>query len=299
MMPMTAPAIQNPAPPEVERLCERVQRHSVDGAGGRVVWRTLGQGRPLVLLHGGHGAWLHWVRNMQALAENRTVCVPDMPGYGDSDAPADDSMERLLQGLGQSLDMLLGQGVDFDLVGFSFGGLVASHLAVVRGGVRRLALLGTAGHGGVRRPRAELRNWREAALHGDVSALAETMRHNLLAHMLHHPHSVDATALYLHTQACLRTRFRSKPLSRAGGLQSLLPRAADALLLAWGEHDVTAEPSQAAAHLSACHPRARTAVLPGAGHWVQYESPDAVNRLLRGWLDHQSPCERDVDHVRN
>jgi pimeloyl-ACP methyl ester carboxylesterase len=125
------------------------------------------------------------------------------------------------------------------------------------------------------------------------------MRHNLLAHMLHHPHSVDAAALYLHTQACLRTRFRSKSLSRAGGLQSLLPRAADALLLAWGEHDVTAEPSEVAGYLSACHPRAHAAVLPGAGHWVQNEVPEAVNCLLRGWLDHQSPCEKDVDHARD
>lgn len=298
-MTMTAPAIQNPVPSEVERLCERVQRHSIDGVDGRVVWRTLGQGRPLVLFHGGHGSWLHWMRNMPALAEGRTVCVPDMPGYGDSDAPVDDSMERLLQGLGQSLDALLGQGADFDLVGFSFGGLVASHLAVARGGVRRLALLGTAGHGGMRRPRAELHNWREAALRGDAPALAKTMRHNLLAHMLHFPHSVDAAALYVHTEACLRTRFRSKTLSRAGGLQSLLQSAADALLLAWGEHDVTAEPLQAASHLSTCHPRTHTAVVPGAGHWVQYESPDAVNRLLRGWLDHQSHCEREVDHARH
>lgn len=293
------PAMGSPTPMEVERLCERMQLHSVDGAGGRVVWRTLGKGRPLVLLHGGHGAWLHWIRNITALAGNRTVCVPDMPGYGDSDAPAGASMDGLLQGLGESLDALLGRGVDFDLAGFSFGGLVAAHLAVARGGVGRLALLGAAGHGGIRRPRAELRNWRAAAQRGDAPALAETMRHNLLAHMLHRSQSADATALHLHTQACLRTRFHSKALSRAGGLQALLPHAADVLLLAWGEHDVTADPKQAAAQLSVYHPRVQTAVLPEAGHWVQYEAPDAVNRLLCGWLDSQSHCERDVDDVRN
>lgn len=276
--------IQNIAPPEVVSLRERVAQHVVETASGSVVWRTLGQGRPVVLLHGGHGSWLHWVRNVQALAQYRTVCVPDMPGYGDSGLPAEASMEGLVQGLGQSLDILLGQGAEFDLVGFSFGGLVASHLAVARGGVKQLALLGPGGHGGVRRPRAELRSWREAALRGDATAVSDLMRHNLWAHMLFDPQSIDETALYVHTEACLQTRFHSKTLSRTGGLQALLPRAAEALLLAWGENDVTAEPVPLIAQFSAIFPQAHTAVVPVAGHWVQYESPEVVNRMLGDWL---------------
>ncbi|WP_019937504.1 alpha/beta fold hydrolase [Bordetella sp. FB-8] len=157
---MNAFVHQEPAPCEVERIVERTQRHAVDGSGGRVIWHTLGQGRPLVLLHGGHGTWLHWIRNIHALAESRMVCVPDLPGYGESDIPNNASLEELLRSLGNSLDALLGQGADFDLAGFSFGGLVATHLAVAYGGIRRLALLGTAGHAGARRPRAQLLSWR-------------------------------------------------------------------------------------------------------------------------------------------
>lgn len=274
------------AMPVLDRLA---QRHAVDSHGGRVVWRVLGQGRPLVLLHGGHGTWLHWARNIETLAEERQVCVPDMPGYGESDATAESSLPLLLQRLAGSLDTLLGSGTPIDLAGFSFGGLVAAHLAASRGGVDRLALLGPGGHGGPRRPRAELVGWRAAAQSGDAEALRQAMRHNLLAHMLHAESSVDVLALEIHTQACLRTRFRSKPISRAGGLQALLPQGARSLLLAWGEHDVTADPVPLAFALGACHPHSRTAIVPNAGHWVQYEAAPATHTLLGPWLAAPNP----------
>lgn len=270
-------------------IARQAQRHAVDTDGGRVVWRVFGQGRPLVLLHGGHGSWAHWARNTQTLAAQRMVCVPDMPGYGASDATAEPTLPLLLQPLVGSLDTLLGSATRIDLAGFSFGGLVAAHVAARRGGVDRLALLGPGGHGGRRRPRAELVGWRTAAQSGDTAALQQAMRHNLLAHMLHAEASVDALALAIHTQACLHTRFRSKPISRAGGLQELLPQAARSLLLAWGEHDVTADPVPLASALAACHPHCRTAIVPNAGHWVQYEAAPAIHTLLGPWLAAPTP----------
>lgn len=266
---------------DLERL---VQRRAIELDGGQVVWRILGRGRPLVLLHGGHGSWRHWSRNMEALAATSQVCVPDMPGFGESDAPPEPDLPHLLQRLTRSLDALVGVGTRIDLAGFSFGGLVAAHLACDRGDVDRLALLGPAGHGGPRRPRTELVNWRAASQAGDAAALRQAMRHNLLAHMLHAEASVDDEALRIHTEACERTRFRSKAISRVGGLQTLLPNTAHSLLLAWGEHDVTADPAQLAVGLAACHPRARTAIVPGAGHWVHYEAADTINPLLSHWL---------------
>ncbi|WKL15877.1 alpha/beta fold hydrolase [Comamonas testosteroni] len=256
----------------------------VDSHGGRVAWRIFGHGRPLVLLHGGHGTWRHWIRNIQALAEQRMVCVPDMPGYGDSDPTDESTVKALLERLDSSLTILLGTGTRIDLGGFSFGGLMAAHLAASRGDVDRLALLGVVGHGGIRRPKAELLDWRVHAQMGDTQALNQAMRHNLLAHMLHAEASVDEQALQIHTDACLRTRFRSKPISRSGGLQALLSRTAPSLLLVWGEHDVTADPVSLAPALAACHPHCITATLPDAGHWVQYESAAAIDMLLSKWL---------------
>jgi pimeloyl-ACP methyl ester carboxylesterase len=164
-------------------LAERLQRHDLPFDDGHVAWRHLGDGPPLVLMHGGHGAWLHWARNIDALARHFGVWVVDLPGYGDSSVPSAPTLESLLDATQPTLDALLGARTPIALAGFSFGGLVAAQLAARRGAVRALGLLGPAGHGGPRRPQGELRSWREAWAQRDDTALREVMRHNLQLHM--------------------------------------------------------------------------------------------------------------------
>ena len=181
-----------------------------------------------------------------------------------------------------SLRALEAPGGVVDLVGFSFGGLVAAHLATGHLPVRRMALLGPAGHAGRRRPRGELLAWRKVA--DDPAALAAALRHNLAMQMLHDEGSIDELALAVHTRACLGTRFRSREISRAGGLPELLARCHAQLLLAWGEHDSTADPQALAAGLGLQAPCRQARVLPGMGHWVQYEAASEINAMLLDFL---------------
>jgi pimeloyl-ACP methyl ester carboxylesterase len=269
-------------PALVVRLQALAQRHEPTVHGRRVCWRQFGDGPPLVLLHGGHGSWLHWVRNIEALAACFTLWVADMPGYGDSDDVGPGGMQALLDATLGSLNALVGPDAPIDIAGFSFGGLVAAQVAARRQAVRRLTLLGPAGHGAMRRPTGKLVNWQQAAHEGDANALAAAMRHNLGVHMLHEAASIDELALYVHTGSCLRTRFRSRTISRAGGLADALARHPGETMLLWGEHDVTAEPARLVRDLCAGQPNRRGQLIEGAGHWAQYERADAVNRLLLG-----------------
>jgi len=268
----------------IARLEAGGARHRVVHEGRTVCWRVFGHGRPLVLVHGGHGNWMHWIRNIAALAERHAVCVPDLPGFGDSDdvdadphAPA--RLQRLVEATIGSLDTLLGRRAEVDLAGFSFGALVAAHIAVQRP-VRRLALLGPAGHGTRRRPREALVDWRLP----DPAKRLAALRHNLMAHMLHDPACADALAMAVHEAACARTRFRSKALSHAAALQAVLQRFARPLLFVWGEHDVTGVPEELAPRLAEGHDEREWCLVPGAGHWVQYERDRDINRLLLHWF---------------
>jgi pimeloyl-ACP methyl ester carboxylesterase len=257
-------------------------RHVVDSRGGSMCWRQFGAGEPLVLIHGGHGSWMHWAHNIDALAEKFTVWVPDLPGYGDSSTPDFGDFENLVAVTNESLNQLFGAETEISLIGFSFGGLVSANIAARRASVRRLALIGPGGHGGPRRPRGKLVNWKLASTDAD---LLEAMRHNLWVHMLYADAHIDPLAVGIHTHCCLHTRYRSRGHSMQGDLAQALDQYSGEILLIWGEQEVTATPEVLVDTLVNTHPGRRSyRIIPDAGHWVQYEAPAAVNTLLLEWF---------------
>ena len=271
----------------IKRIDALSTHHDPVHRGVRVRWRRFGTDTtrpPLVLLHGGHGSWMHWLRNVEALSAEHSLWLPDMPGFHDSDAlprvaPGEDSLLPLLEALGGTLDALIGAGTPIDLGGFSFGGLTAARFAVQRGAIRRLALMGSGGHGTLRRMAVQMINWRAAP---DREAERAALLHNLAALMLHDEAAIDALAFEIHDLSCHGTRFRSKEVSLAGGLQTALDTLGVPTLLMWGAYDVTADPRPLVAQLVAAGPGREGAVIDGAGHWVQYERAAEVNaRLLK------------------
>ena len=52
----------------VEALAGAATVHETPCGDGAMRWREWGRGETLVLLHGGFGSWLHWVRNIEALS---------------------------------------------------------------------------------------------------------------------------------------------------------------------------------------------------------------------------------------
>ncbi|QEI05321.1 alpha/beta fold hydrolase [Pigmentiphaga aceris] len=280
MTEFLAPAVTHDIDNIISTLNQRFSHHRIPVHQGVVHWRTLGNGPPLIMLHGGHGDWGHWVRNLDALAARHQLWIPDMPGYGDSTADAG-SLDDIVIALRASMNVLFGPDADIDLIGFSFGGLVATTLAAQRQHIRRMALIGTAGHGGARRERGRMLSWR----HPDDPATEEAaLRNNMQSLMVHHAASIDDLSLALYRQAVLSARFRSKPLSTSGRLLPVLAQCRHPVLLIWGEFDVTAVPEDVAPALCAAGPDRHWEVVAGAGHWAQYERAEAVNALLSDWF---------------
>jgi pimeloyl-ACP methyl ester carboxylesterase len=204
-----------------------------------------------------------------------------LAGYGDSSDPRFDDFSTMVDVTAACLMQLFGSDTPFDLAGFSFGGLVSANLAAKGLSVRRLALLGPGGHGGPRRERGKLVNWKRAETYED---LLEAMRFNLWAHMIYADTHIDDFAMGIHTYSCINTRFRSRGISGRGLLGPALDLYNGETLIIWGEHDITCTPEYLMTQMIDGHARRQGLILSGVGHWVNYEAIEPVNILLKDWF---------------
>lgn len=121
--------------------------------GVRLAWREMGEGRPVVLLHGlfssGEVNWIKFGTAARIAAEGYRVIMPDLRVHGSSDAPHEaefyppDVLVRDLEDLVAHLGL-----TDFDLGGFSLGARTSVR-AVVAGMTPRRLILGGMGLAGL------------------------------------------------------------------------------------------------------------------------------------------------------
>jgi pimeloyl-ACP methyl ester carboxylesterase len=264
----------------VKRVAAEARRVETPCGDGHMIWHLWGDGPPLALLHGGYGSWSHWIRNVIPLSRSFTVAAPDLPGLGESATPPEPhTAEGLANIIVQGLELVFPELAGLHLAGFSFGGVLGGHVAAQLGDrVGTFTIVGSNGLGLVRQP-TELRRLPENA--SDPEALA-VARHNLAALMIADAGKIDELAVYIQAQNAPRGRVKSRRFSRADTLARALPLIKARIDGIWGERDATAYPhlDDRASALRNVQPGARFEVIPGAGHWVQYEAADKFNPLL-------------------
>jgi pimeloyl-ACP methyl ester carboxylesterase len=119
--------------------------HTIKVKGHRIWYHDIGQGHPIVFLHGLGSNSLSWLMTLPAFCQDYRVIAIDHIGHGRSDKPEIpykitdfvDYLEAFLSALGLK---------HVDLVGSSLGGWIAARLALRRPDlVNRLVLVGSAG----------------------------------------------------------------------------------------------------------------------------------------------------------
>jgi len=257
-------------------------RRATPAGQGEIVWRVVGRGDPVVLLHGGTGSWLHWVRNIEALAADFMLLVPDIPGSGESSNPQPPiTAERIAAALLAGLDIIIGADPRFAIAGFSMGGLIAAHMAYLAGNrAHCLVLVGGTGMN-VPRPTMEpLQSWRRLPTEEEKRAVH---RRNLGILMIHEERNIDDLAVHIQSVNAAQSRVRGKHVAHTGALARCLQNFPGRLAGIWGEHDATAAPylAERRQFLLELQPAASFDILAGVGHWVQYEAHAHFNARLR------------------
>ncbi len=107
------------------------QRRFAEVCGTRMRYFVAGKGEPLLLVHGLGGGASNWVHVAPALARERRVLVPDLPGHAGSDAL---SIGRTIAAYADCVGELAAHEgmLPAPVVGHSFGGLIALRLALLR-----------------------------------------------------------------------------------------------------------------------------------------------------------------------
>jgi pimeloyl-ACP methyl ester carboxylesterase len=262
----------------VAELERRAQRLETPCGEGRMVWHVWGDGPPLVLFHGAHGSWTHWIRNIDTLAAQRTVYAADLPGLGDSASPPrPDDIISIAEASAAGLRELLGAQAPVDVAGFSFGGVVGANLSILAPElVRRLILIDTGGLGAPHQPP---RLGPVRGLEGE--ALRQAHRSNLAGLMLHDIEAADDLALFLQAMNVPKARIKPGPMVLPDRLVHVLHRVPAQIDIVWGEFDWPhPNPEDQLAVLRRFQPQAELRVVPNAGHWSLYENAPAANAAL-------------------
>ena len=254
------------------------------------VWRRWGEAGPaVVLLNGGTGSWMHWVRNIPALRDRYRVFAADLPGMGDSGLPpVMEPVEDLVRISGtiiaSGVEGLLGRDEPVHIVGFSFGSMVGAHAAARLGPqVETFTMAGASGLGLAFKGPGRLRRPEEGMTEDD---LREVHRYNMATLLFADPASADELALEMQVRNAAKIRIRSHTSAVTSILLEALPAIRARLGAIWGGRDpFLPARAEREALLRRYDPATPIHIVEGAGHWVPYEGAEAFNRCLLKLLE--------------
>ncbi len=261
-----------------------LQIEHVTAAGVKAL--RVGSGPTLLLLHGGTGSWTHWVRNIEPLSRRFSLVIPDLPGMGESiDVPRDTDLDGYGAFIVAAIDAgLVPPGLRFAVAGFSWGGVVAAWLAArLPERVFAACLLAPGGFPPEGWHRPPLKPVPPGASDAEADAIH---RANLEMMMIADPRRIDDLAVAMQRRNHGMTRFKSRFLGYRDTLGPSLRMLRGPVLAVLPALDPLPRPDVAARaeYLRRCAPHIVCRVVPDASHWVAFEAPDEINRLVAGFV---------------
>ena len=250
-------------------------------AGGlEIAYHRIGEGFPLVFVHGAAEDSRSWQPQLVVLGDEFTVIAWDEPGAGrSSDVPANFRLADYAKCLAALIETLhLGPA---HVAGISWGGTVA--LELYRHNPELVATLILAD---------TYAGWKGSLPEKEVRARVEGLRQMLavpaedfdptLPGLFAGDPPPEVVPLLKEIAGDVRPESLRVALSLMAETdqRDLLPRIAVPTLLIWGEHDARS-PLSVAHQFEKAIPHARLVVIPDAGHVSNLERPEQFNDAVR------------------
>lgn len=281
--------------PEWLEIDWRPHLRRVELPGASVNYVELGEGDPIVLVHGISGSWQNWLENLPHLARTHRVVALDLPGFGRSPMPSwpidVPAYGRLLHDFCEKVGIRSGATA----VGNSLGGFVAAEaVTAAPGRFDRLALISAAGIVNTWNPEeravATAFAWKTLSPHfavrGRTIVGRPGLRRAVFGPFVRYPNRLRAELLWEQMVNGLeRCEGFSDALHAAihHDIRERLGSIDIPTLILWGFNDRVI-PVQAALSYHRRIPGSRLEIFERTGHVPQLERPARFNRVLDEFL---------------
>lgn len=297
----------NPDPePEWLRIDWRQHLHRVELPGAEVNYAEVGEGEPVLFVHGLAGCWRNWLENVPWFGRNYRAIALDLPGFGHSPKP---SWEISMGNYGRLIhDFCERLGLDHvaALVGNSMGGFISTE-AVIQQPERfeRLVLVSAAGisfaEAKGRRVQAAARSIEAVAprfLTGDRRFLLTRPGGRKIAfgRVVRNPNKLRPELLQEQTTPGLSAPgFADAMVSIVGyDTRERLPEIEIPTLVVWGLNDQIV-PVEAALGYHRLIPNSRLEIFERTGHLPQLERPARFNPMVEQFIESSRPLQAAQD----
>lgn len=288
--------------PEWLRIDWREHLRTVDLPGAEAVnYAEIGEGEPILFVHGIAGCWRNWLENLPYFGRTHRAIALDLPGFGDSPMP---SWEISMANYGRLIhDFCERLGIEqvAALVGNSMGGFIGTE-AVIEEPDRfdRLVLISAAGISFAEwegRPYAAAERVTRAAMPffgGDRRAFLTRPRGRKFAfgRLFRNPNKLRPELLAEQVRPGLQAPGFSDALGAIWGYDTRerLPEIEIPTMVVWGLNDQVV-PVEAALAYHRLIPHSRLEIFERTGHLPQLERPGRFNPLLEQFIESSRPLE--------
>jgi pimeloyl-ACP methyl ester carboxylesterase len=276
--------------PEWLRIDWAPHVHRIAIEGTEITYAEIGEGPPILFVHGLGGCWQNWLENLPHFAAvGRRAIALDLPGFGHSPMPPWEinvsAYGRLLNSFCAALGL-----TDVVLVGNSLGGFIAAETAIARPEwIERLVLVSAAGisHATLNR-RPVMAGARMLNLFNPIAMWASTsgvrrpgLRQASFQGVFRHPQRVRPELLYeFSINGVGRPGFLPAVAALAGyDILDRLEEIDEPTLLVWGRDDLVVPAADAPGYESRIAD-SELVIFDECGHVPMAERPTRFNRLV-------------------
>jgi 3-oxoadipate enol-lactonase len=254
--------------------------------GARIVYRVLGEGPPVVLLHPFPVHHEFWLPVAETLAQRNRVIFPDLRGHGDSEVGAGPAtMDKHATDIARMMDDAeVGRA---PLVGVSIGGYALFEFwRKYRGRVAALGLLNTKAPADLPEARAARLHVANDVIERGTEPFFETMIPRLLGKSTREarPDLIGGVLRMMRKMSPEDVAQVQRGMADRLDSVATLKTIDVPTLVVTGDEDVLTGANEAEL-MQQYLPHSQLRVIPKAGHYSAWEQPEETGKLLRQFLD--------------